>query len=280
MRLDRALTLRLFRPLKRLIPGPPSIPILMYHSISNDEETVHPYYRVNTSPKIFADHMRFLSEEGYKTISLHEVHETTSQVINHAKTDKCVVLTFDDGFQDFYTEAFPVLRLHGFFATVFLSTAYVGSRCFKRKTCLSWDEVRELHREGIIFGSHTHTHSQLRDQPSASIIEELQRSKKIIEDSVGSPITAFSYPYRFPEEDVVFKRTLRRQLLDQGYSHGVTTIIGRVSQQDDCLFMKRQPANSSDDISLLRAKLEGGYDWLHSPQLFSKKIRAQFQRTR
>lgn len=266
MRLDRALTLGLFNPLRRLVPGPPAVPILMYHSISNEQETVHPYYRVNISPKIFADHIRFLSEAGYKTIALSEVHETTDKLSDGSKTDKTVVLTFDDGFQDFYTEAFPVLRRYGFSATVFLSTAYVSSRPFKGKPCLSWDEIRELHQEGISFGSHTHTHPQLRDQPPATIREELKRSKQIIEDSIGSLVTAFSYPYRFPEEDAVFKRALRGHLVDEGYSNGVTTIIGRVSQLDDCLFMKRQPVNGSDDISLLRAKLVGGYDWLHAIQ--------------
>jgi hypothetical protein len=74
-RIDRFLTLSLFHPLHRLIRSDKGarIPILMYHSISDDKENkVHPYYRTVTSPEVFADHMRFLYENGYRAISLSE----------------------------------------------------------------------------------------------------------------------------------------------------------------------------------------------------------------
>ena len=95
-RLDRFVTLYYFRPLRELGSGKdPAIPILMYHSISEAHERVHPYYRVNTSPKVFADQMRFLATEGYRTIGLNELTDKASD-------SKRVVITFDDGYSDFY----------------------------------------------------------------------------------------------------------------------------------------------------------------------------------
>ncbi len=74
-----------------------------------------------------------------------------------------MVITFDDGFADFYTNAFPLLNRYGFSATVYLPTAYIGksAREFKGVECLTWDQVRALDRAGVEFGSHTVSHPQL-----------------------------------------------------------------------------------------------------------------------
>lgn len=268
LRLDRFLTLYCFSHLRKLISAKnQATPILMYHSISDAEECVHPYYRINTSPKVFADHMRSLATQGYRTISLEELTEKESE-------SKRVVLTFDDGFSDFYFEAFPILREHGFRATVFLATAYVGGEPFKGRPCLNWEQIRELHTAGIVFGSHTHTHPQLMDLPRSAVVQELRRSKRIIEDRLGSIVTDYSYPYRFPEENSEFKAFLHDELRNAGYARGVTTIIGRYHPGDSEMFMKRLPANSEDDEALLDAKLEGSYDWLHTLQYMIKQARS------
>ncbi len=163
------------------------VPILMYHSISDDPEPgVSPYYRVNASPAVFRQHMQFLADHDYHTISL-------DQLVS-AFPKKPVVLTFDDGFRDFYTEAFPVLQEHGFTATVFLPTAFIGgSRSvqgsrfdgsgFKvpshfpfrnpHSAFLTWNEVRELLRHGIHFGSHTVNHPKLVELDWPEIKSEL-----------------------------------------------------------------------------------------------------------
>jgi peptidoglycan/xylan/chitin deacetylase (PgdA/CDA1 family) len=267
-RLDRLLTLYCFNPLRKLVSAKNrAIPILMYHSISDAEETVHPYYRTNTLPTVFADHMRFLAAQGYRTISLQEL--TTKE-----HDSKSVVITFDDGFRDFYSEAFPILKEYGFRSTVFLATAYVGSEPFKGKRCLNWEQIRELHAAGVAFGSHTHSHPQLMDLPRPAIVQELRRSKIIIEDKLGSAVTDFSYPYRFHEENRDFKAYIGEELTKAGYLRSVTTIIGRYCPGDDAMFIKRLPANTDDDDVFLDAKLKGGYDWLRTPQYMIKRTRS------
>lgn len=101
---------------------------------------------------------------------------------------RCVVLTFDDGYLDFYTQAFPVLRRYGFTATVFLPTAYIDGKRpgIRGKEHLNWDQVRELHSAGVDFGSHTVNHPQLYDLGWPDIEYELRVSKEAIESQLNS----------------------------------------------------------------------------------------------
>ena len=186
--------------------------------------------------------------------------------------EKLVGITFDDGYQDFHTIAFPILSRYGYSATVFLPTAYIGepSRQFKGAECLTWSQVRELRKAGVEFGSHTVTHPQLRGVSTEQMRMEVGRSKDDIEEKLGERVEAFAYPYAFPETDAAFVATLRSALQDSGYRSGVTTAIGRAATLDNAFFMRRLPVNSQDDPGLFQAKLEGGYDWLHGLQLISK----------
>lgn len=266
-RLDRFVTLNYFKPLRELASGKDSaIPILMYHSISDAHERVHPYYRVNTSPDVFADQIHFLATQGYRTITLQEL--TDKEPVG-----KSVVITFDDGLSDFYFNAFPVLKEHGFRAAVFLVTASVGET-FNGKGCLDWGQIRELYAAGMTFGSHTHTHPQLRCLARSSIMQELSRSKNVIEDKLGCQVTDFSYPYRFPEESREFKGLIVEELISAGYARCVTTIIGRYRAGDDSMLIKRLPVNSDDDETFLDAKMKGDYDWLRTPQYMAKWVRS------
>src|ERR1700753_2359643 len=115
-RLDRALTTVVFHPLRRQDASVnPQLPILMYHSICNDpQEGVRDYYKTTTSPAVFRRQMQQLASQGFKTLTQGEAVEMLNQGRRIDK--KTVVITFDDGFQDFFTEAFPVLQEHRFAA--------------------------------------------------------------------------------------------------------------------------------------------------------------------
>ena len=274
-RLDRFLTLYFFRHVtkRQTSTGDKRIPILMYHSISDEKETSHPYYHVNTSPAVFYAHMLYLHENNYSVITLQDLEKS----FDTRDSSKYVVITFDDGFRDFFTNAFPILRKYNFTATVFLPSAFISNhhKKLKEKEHLSWHEVRELSAAGISFGSHTENHPQLSELSDTEVEHEIQHSKENIEESLGSAIDTFSYPYKFPDENKRFKIILRDLLNKYGYKYGVSTRIGTTSKKDDAYFMKRLPINSADDMSFFQAKLDGGYNWLYYLQTLSKFIRSK-----
>jgi len=368
MRLDRFITLNLIHPLRRLNglradhPRPSDgrgvgdegsltqnsilnthLPILMYHSISEDPEPgFHPYYRVCTSPQRFREHMQWLRNNGYQGVCLSaglnwldgksrkqnaenrgiksEVATGHSPIGNRqsivgddrgsqssAFNSKPVALTFDDGFQDFYTDAVPILRECGFNATMYLPTAFIGdtrrrfsptrtsdgggikgeglstlnqplstlnSQLSAGRNCLTWNEVKELHAGGIEFGSHTVNHPRLTELSWPEIQSEIRDSKSDIEQRLGGPCAAFAYPYAFPQANEAFVDRFKDLLPAVGYKSCVTTQIGRHHSDGDAFQIKRLPVNSNDDSQLFRSKLEGDYDWLAPLQSCSKTIKS------
>lgn len=219
--------------------------------------------------------MQHLHDSGYTTISLADVAGVLREP-DREQESKSVVITFDDGYRDFYSQAFPELSRHGFTATVFLPTAFIGDGAisFKGKRCLTWAEVRELKQHGIDFGSHTVTHPQLRQLSAPDIRREVTDSRQTIEEKLGGAVDSFAYPYAFPQADSDFTKRLRDGLRQAGYKNGVCTIVGRANRTSEPLFMERLPVNSCDDIALFAAKLGGAYDWVAKSQYISKKIKS------
>jgi peptidoglycan/xylan/chitin deacetylase (PgdA/CDA1 family) len=307
MRPDRLITLNLVRPLKvssrKALPtgrlADKCLPVLMYHSISDAPENgISPYYRVNTSCTRFARQMELLTLNGYRGVTLsaglawlksqaHNLESEISKITNRLSKASPVAITFDDGFHNFYTDAFPILRRHGFAATMFLPTAFIGddrrpfspatkSSDSRKKTnydCLTWREIKDLHAAGIEFGSHTVSHPQLAELSWPQIESELRKSKQEIEDQLAISIENFAYPYAFPETDHAFVRRFSSSLADAGYRCCATTRLGLVKPEDDMLQLRRLPVNTCDDDALFLAKLHGNYDWLSSLQRFTKRLK-------
>jgi peptidoglycan/xylan/chitin deacetylase (PgdA/CDA1 family) len=278
-RLDRLLTLYAFSALRKVVSAKnPSIPILMYHSISDEPESGHPYFWINTSRNRFAEQMQFLKENAYTVISLTEavdVLETGQDKIISSR--RYVVLTFDDGYHDFLEHAWPVLAGNGFTATMFVSTAFIGDRrmLFNGRESLTWSEVRKLRGQGVSFGSHTMSHPKLYGLPWKDVRRELLDSRLRLEDELQTAAPCFAYPHAFPQEDRSFVARFRQELIDQGYRTAVTTAIGLAQQGSDPLCLKRLPVNEGDDERLLRAKLAGAYDWLYGAQYLSRRIKSK-----
>lgn len=271
-RIDRLASIYISHPLARVIGAVSAVrvPVLMYHSISDNLfGKSHPYYQINTSPQVFARQMRWLRLNGYRTLDLTQMWTAMEAGQDLSKT---VVITFDDGYRDFYTDAFDALRQCGFTATIFLATDRIQNSSVRIEGVdyLTWAEVKELHAAGTQFGSHTVTHPDLRSLGPDQIEYELGCSKEIIEQKIGAAVKSFSYPFAFPEENKNFTQFLVDILENQGFENGVSTIIGRASKNNNHFYLPRLPVNSWDDATLLRAKLEGGYDWLHWPQWLYK----------
>lgn len=274
-RWDRLATVSIVSPISRLFARQKKlgIPILMYHAVGDGCSDQHPYYEINVRPKIFADHVRQLHDEGYVAVSLDQALHLLRTGGSTSK--KTVVITFDDGYRDFYQAAFPILAEYSFTATVFLVTGEIADqrKYFKDRPCLTWSEIDELQKNGISFGSHTATHPRLTSLSGSDLDKEIAQSKDAIETRIGVAVRSFSYPYAFPEATSDFVNRLRETLAIYGYENGVTTILGTAHSGSDPFFLPRLPINTWDDPQFFQAKLEGHYDWLHSAQYLAKRLR-------
>jgi len=271
-RLDRALSVGVMHPMVRWAKTRRGVrtPILMYHSISPAIGTQHPYFETRTSPEVFSRQMQVLSDDGYRTVSLADALSREEQDADQ----KQVVITFDDGYRDFYTHAFPALIKHAFTATLFVVSTYPREPRLSRSGAdyMTWNEIREVRAGGISIGSHSATHRHLSTLSELDLHSELADSKDRIEDVLGERVVSFSYPFAFPEPDKLFVARLKSILQACGYKNGVSTVIGTmIPGEQEPFFLPRLPVNSFDDSRLLRAKLEGGYDWLRTLQHFYKK---------
>jgi peptidoglycan/xylan/chitin deacetylase (PgdA/CDA1 family) len=273
LRLDRLVSLHLAHPARRMFSGVRGlrIPILMYHSIEEGSSDPRPYYNINTSPARFEQQLKFLSDEGYRTIHLDDAVQLLA---NNPGNSKCVVITFDDGYRNFATAAYPILSKFNFTAELFVPSELIQDQRaeFLERELLTWSELRELQGNGIRVGSHSASHGKLKLLSNLELEREVAQSKNTIEDKTGQPVKSFSYPYAFPETEIVFAETLRKLLVKHGYQNGVTTVLGTASRSSDAFLLPRLPVNSSDDLTLFRAKLEGSYNWLHAFQYLTKRI--------
>ena len=273
-RIDRIATLYFGRPFARLFgpKGRGCVPVLMYHSISeNLFGKSHPYYQINTTPEVFAQQMRWLRNHGYRTLDTTELMRGLE---NREDLSKTVVITFDDGYRDFYTDAMDVMKQCGFTATIYLATDRIRDKSLRIDGVeyLTWCDVRALQQEGIRFGSHTVTHPDMRSLGPEQIEYELAYSKETMEDKLGVAVDSFAYPFAFPEQDKVFTHFLEDVLTNCGFENGVCTILGRASMAKNRFFLPRIPVNAWDDEEFFQAKIEGGYDWLHWPQSLKKSF--------
>lgn len=273
-RLDRLITLYLCSPMAKILGRAEAecVPILTYHSISNNLfGHSRPYYQINTTPEVFSEQMRWLKGAGYRSIGLAELLNQHSAGEDMSKK---IVITFDDGYRDIYTEGLAIMKQCGFTGTLFLATDRIRNTPtrYEGVDYLTWQDMRELHAQGFQLGSHTVTHPDLRSLEPEQIEYELGYSKEVIEQEVGEAVESFSYPFSFPEEDRDFTRFLGDALENLGFKNGVSNIIGRARRESNRYCLPRMPVNSWDSPDLLKAKVVGGYDWMHVPQRLSKFV--------
>jgi peptidoglycan/xylan/chitin deacetylase (PgdA/CDA1 family) len=175
-----------------------------------------------------------------------------------------VMITFDDGYADNFTDALPLLRRYGCPALVFLPTDLVGSGAFPwdpggapgTSAALSWDQAREMAASGIAFGSHSKTHPRLTHLEGRGLESELLDSKARIERETGTPAVFFAYPGGVSSPQVA------DAVGRAGYTAAFTTVPGVVDRQSDRLALRRTEISASDPMPVFALKLSGALDVL------------------
>ena len=185
-----------------------SIPILMYHSISSYASKE---FRPCIVPaEVFDKHLAYLEQNHYTSLTVTQLIQAMA---NDGSTlpPRPVVLTFDDGYADFYSAALPALQHHRFNATLYIATSFVEgtSRWLEKigegdRPMLSWEQLAEINSSGIECAAHTHTHPELDMLPPSTARDEIVRSKEVLEDHLGQRISSFAYPYGFYSSRVMY----------------------------------------------------------------------------
>lgn len=213
------------------------VPILMYHSIS--KAAVPKFRQFTVSPELFAEQMAYLHHYRYTTMTVTQFVSARAQGMS-ALPERPIVLTFDDGYADFYTAAFPVLKRYDFTATIYIATAFVdgASRWLRReretmRRMLTWQQVSEIKRSGIECGAHTHSHPQLDTLTASAAGDEIAHSKRVLEDRLGQEVCAFAYPYGYQTA------RLRQLVQETGYSSACAVRHAMSSVTDDPFCLAR-----------------------------------------
>jgi len=175
--------------------------VLMYHSVADYDDDP---FEVTLTPQRFERHMRWLRSRRLRGVSMAELLRARAQ----GRASRMVGLTFDDGYQDFVTNAMPILARYGFTATMFVLAGRLGganswSRPGPSKPLLSAAQVREIADAGIEVASHGLQHVSLLKADDGQLRDEVVRSKTILQDLVGQPVPGFAYPYGHSDPRVV-----------------------------------------------------------------------------
>ncbi|SPF52124.1 putative xylanase/chitin deacetylase [Candidatus Desulfosporosinus infrequens] len=192
-----------------------AVPILYYHSVA-----VEAGNELRIPPDQFEAQMAYLQNKGYQSVSLDQFY----QAEYHGGTlpAKPFVITFDDGYVDNYTTALPILKKHGFTATIFMVSSYINGEGF-----LTWPQLTELAANGWQIEGHTVDHPYLSKMDAATVLSELKNSKEVLEKGLGYPVDFFAYPYGDFNDKVVLA------VKNTGYLLAVTTERGWADHKED-----------------------------------------------
>ena len=160
----------------------PKILVLNYHQVQTANSALA------VAEKDFEAQMNYLSSNGYVSITPDELYSGLNGEFE--LPPKPVLITFDDGYVDNYTNAFPILKYYGMRATIFVIPAFVG----KYDNYLTWEQLREMEENGITVESHTMNHYKLEELPDDEIRSELLNSKQLLEEKLGHPVEFLAYP--------------------------------------------------------------------------------------
>lgn len=178
----------------------PWVAILHYHRVVPRLPDRDPFGNCTTTTA-FEAHLRWLRRRRYQALTIAELAQ--SAVHGRVQRGLRVAITFDDGYEDNFIHAFPLLERYGFNATIFVVTDTIGGyNDFdagiggERVRMLSADQIKSLARGGIEIGSHTRSHPQsLPDLSDHDLQEEVRQSRAILGDIGAGPMRSFAYPH-------------------------------------------------------------------------------------
>ncbi len=246
--------------------------ILLYHSI-------HPFYPLSIHPDNFERQMKYLVDNKFRVISLDSLQE----VLDSEMRGNFVILSFDDGYDDNFEYAFPILKKFNLPAIIFLASRFINkdkpynihleARLYPGLKMLTWKKIELMSFYGISFGSHTHSHIDLGKSSLEDIEKDIITSKEIIKETVGKSTYFFSYPFGGFNN---FSSKTIRILSKLGFEFACSSIWGSFSKNFHPYILPRCLVEHNDTLDDFRSKISGNWDYLRYIHLVKGWIKKAF----
>lgn len=268
--------------------------VLMYHKVSNlPPEEKAPY--CNVTVDAFEAQMKYLFENKVEVLTLKGLGRRLRRKRlpgsrkQGGSLHPKVVITFDDGFQDNYLYAYPILKKYHLQATFFVIVDYIGRQTFfehlqwdapaladrekhpNHWLPMTWEMLNEMKENGMSIGSHTCSHRSLAKLSRAEIKEEVGHSKKILEEKLQTEVSSFSYPFGSPTYGD-FSPMTEEALKKAGYAVACTTGWGANEMGDNPYTLKRIPIYDHDTLFDFKCKIYGASDWVEKCKILWQRF--------
>lgn len=228
--------------------------ILMYHSIGGSPEDHRLATRVPED--LFAKHIEEIAGSGRRVITVSEMVDGGENLLR----DKCIAITFDDGYKDNALCAAVKLKQFGMRATFFVTVSYIDNTVNKNwanglpRKFMTWEDVKDISDMGFEIGSHMLRHVDLTSLSEEDLYDELKKSKDIISSHIGRPIDTCSYPYGCINDKVV------SMVKKAGYKAACSSFYGLNTPSTDSYILRRTEIDGYDTINSFKLKINGFYD--------------------
>jgi peptidoglycan/xylan/chitin deacetylase (PgdA/CDA1 family) len=180
----------------------------------------------------FASQMAYLAKTGYNTISADQLAQA---LVGHQKLGKTAVLTFDDGYADFYTYAYPILQQHHFIANLMIPTGLIQNSDY-----LTWSQLASMVSSGQVFAyDHTWSHKSLGAAPADVISKEVLTARSQLQANLGKTVDIFTYPYGSESPNVI------NFLRQNGFIAAFSTIPGQIQCDSFIMTLHRTRVGNS-----------------------------------
>lgn len=238
------------------------IPVIMYHRVASGEQD-HGVHGTYIDKDKFINHLKYLKSRNYQTVTFEDLANNKYKE-RFNQDHKWVILTFDDGYVDNYTTAFPLLKEYGFKAVIFLlSEAKYNSwdvnneaRPEKRFDLMSDEQIKEMMDYGIEFGIHTKDHPFLTQIPLEEARSQILESKATLEQRFNKKFITFAYPYGDLNDDI------KAIVKESGVSFAVATDSGDIVFDKDLMQIRRIAIFPGNSMLTFMRKVSGRYNFI------------------